>query len=56
MALAVLAKNGIPPDQAGAMSEEAVFATLDCLAELAGRKTGATATARHVNTRRRKMP
>lgn len=59
MALAILAKNGIPPDQASAMTEEALLATLDCLAELAGKRPSTdaadgTVKNRYVNTRRRK--
>lgn len=61
MALAILAQNGIPPDQASAMTEAALLATIDCLTELAGKRpTGGeaapdgTVKARYVNTRRKK--
>lgn len=60
MALTILAKNGIPPDQACAMTEEALLSTLDCLIELSGRRSGGEPDAdgkvrhRYVNTRRRK--
>ncbi|MDP2786603.1 MAG: hypothetical protein Q8O79_00790 [Pseudomonadota bacterium] len=60
MALAILAKNGIPPDQASAMTEEALLATLDVLSELSGKRpAGGEPDAdgkvrqRYVNTRRK---
>jgi len=57
MALAILAQNGITADPS--MSEAALLATLDTLAELAGHRAAPSAAdgtvqARYVNTRRRK--